>query len=279
MATLPTTTITSALLAEIATIQAARPLYAHGRGFADRQLASLQHLYARRRAQLDLLSSLFDEGAPELTLRGETQQLTLRGELLDGVCVTLREAFANVLSQLELAIVHAHQDALAYQAEVAEVAATKPDYAPLLLALCQPSAPTRPELTGSEWARRTDAAEAREEELQQEHHTTHAYGREILWHPLFPEEYVACLSKLPLAEVAQLQGQLAGWCNQDRPLDRYDYAYLTDVLHEALASQPTELAALRLRRALACIEQASALLLPTTWPAATLGQPTLATAA
>lgn len=279
MATLPPTTITPALLAEIAAIQAAHPLDAHGRGFAARHLASLQNLYARRRTELALLGSIFDEGVPELTLRGETQQLTLRGELLGNARATLREAFTDALSQLELAIVRAYQDVITHEADVAEVAATQPDYVPLLLALCQPSAPARPELTGSEWARRTDAAEAREEALQQEHQSEHAYGREILWHPLFPEEYVACVSKMPLAEVAVMQGQLAGWCNQDRPLDRYDYAYLTDVLREALASQPTELATLRLRRALACIEQASALLLPTSWPAATPGQPTLANAA
>lgn len=280
MATLPTPTITPALLAEIATIQATRPLDAYGRGFADRHLASLQHLYARRRTQLDLLNSIFDEGVPELTLRGETQQLTLRGELVGNTCATLREAFSNVLNQLELAIVHAHQDAADYQAEVAEVAASQPDYVPLMLALCEPSAPVLPGLMGSEWERRTDAAEARENALQQEYGNEHAYGREILWHLLFPAEYVALVSEMPLAEVASYHTlRLAEWCNQGRALDGHDYQYLTDVLREALASQPTELAALRLRRALAWVEQATALLRPTSWPTATPDRPTLATAA
>lgn len=278
MATLPTTTITPALLAEIATIQATRTLDAHGRGFAERQLASLQHLYARRRAQLDSLSSIFDEGAPELTLRGETQHLTLRGELVGDTCAALREAFSSVLNQLELDIVRAHQDVAAWKAEVAELAATQPDYAPLVLALCEPGAPALG-LTGSEWHHRTDAAEAYEEALQHEHGHEHTYGREILWHPLFPAEYVTCVSKMPLMEVSEFHVGLPGWCNQGRALDGHDYYYLADCLREALASQPTELAALRLRRALAWVEQALALLRPTSWPAATPDRPTLATAA
>ena len=139
MATLLTTPLTPTVLADIATAQAVRPLYAYEGDYPTQRLADLQALYARRRTQLNLLTRLFHEGAPELTLRGETQQLTLPGQLLGETFSALRESLSEALDQLERDIVRAYQEVAEWAAEDA----TRPTYAPLVLALCE-SAVTLP---------------------------------------------------------------------------------------------------------------------------------------
>ena len=128
-------------LAEIAAAQAASCIFAFDRNSAAQALARLQKLYARRRAQLDLLGGLFDEGTPELTLRGETQQLTLRGELVTDTYAVLRDALDQALLQLEKQIVEAHQQVAQWAADVAADHAGETDYVPHILALCAPDAP------------------------------------------------------------------------------------------------------------------------------------------
>lgn len=113
----------------------------------------------------------------------------------------------------------------------------------------------------AEYERRTDAAETREEQLQTQYNNKGAYGREILWHPAFSAEYVAIVSGMPLTEVACWHYHLDTWCLDKQPLDLLDYCFLADSLREGLANNPTPLAALRLGRALAWVEQAGTVLL------------------
>jgi len=134
-------------LAEIAAAQATNNIFAFDRGHAERELASLQALYSRRKAQLVLLCSLFDEGSPEVTLRGEIQQLTLRGELLGDTYTALSESLSNVLAKLEKDIVQAHLNVEQWAADIAGDYAGRTDYAPLVLALCAPAAPLVVRLT------------------------------------------------------------------------------------------------------------------------------------
>jgi hypothetical protein len=116
-------------------------------------------------------------------------------------------------------------------------------------------------LTLTEYCDRLDAAAELEEQLQARYNNQHTYGREILWHPAFAAEYVHIIGRMPLTEVACWHGGLDTWCHDRKPLDLYDYAYLADVLREGLADNPTPVAALRLNRALAWVEQAGTALL------------------
>lgn len=93
--------------------------------------------------------------------------------------------------------------------------------------------------------------------------STSNFARETMWCPAFPAEYVALISKMPLHEIALWGQSLAGWANHNKPLDLVDYCYLADVLREGLADTPAPLAALRLARALAWVEQAGTNLLAT----------------
>jgi hypothetical protein len=116
-------------------------------------------------------------------------------------------------------------------------------------------------LTTSEYHRRLDLAEDLEEQLRERHnHPDGRYGREIMWHPAFADDYVTLISETALTKVTIICQGLAGYYNQGRPLDLIDYGYLRDLLIEALADNPTPLAALRLARALAWVEQAGAAL-------------------
>ncbi len=114
----------------------------------------------------------------------------------------------------------------------------------------------------AEYYRRTDLAEELEEQKRVQYDRPDGrYGREIMWHPSFPSEFVATLSNMPLYEVAAfLSSNPAKDFNAGRPLDFADYCYLADLLREGLASQPAPLAALRLERALALVKQAGAAL-------------------
>ena len=138
MTTQPTT---APSLADIAAAQASNHFFAFDRNHADRELARLQALYARRRAQFDVLAALFDEGTPEITLRGETQQLTLRGALLGDTYTALSEALSTALAQLEKDIVQAHLSVAEWAADIASDYADRIDYAPLVQALCEPAGP------------------------------------------------------------------------------------------------------------------------------------------
>jgi hypothetical protein len=113
----------------------------------------------------------------------------------------------------------------------------------------------------AEFLRRTDAAEALEAAKRAEFGKPEAnYGREIMWHPAFAAECVALLSNMPLPEITTwLREGLAETMHKGGSLDLTDYGYLADVLREGLASEPTPLAALRLARALAWVEQAALL--------------------
>jgi hypothetical protein len=116
-------------------------------------------------------------------------------------------------------------------------------------------------LTLAEYCDRVDAAKELEEQMQAHYNNKHAYGREILWHPAFAAEYVAMIGKMPLTEVACWHSGLDTWCHDSKPLDLLDYCFLADVLREGLADNPTPVAALRLNRALAWVEQAGTALL------------------
>jgi len=119
-------------------------------------------------------------------------------------------------------------------------------------------------LPKAQYFSRLDAAEEREENLQVRYNRgTGRYGLEIMWHPSFSAEYVAVMSKMPLHEISTWQDELASWANGGQELDLIDYCYLADVLREGLADNPTPLAALRLARALAWVEQAGTKLLAT----------------
>lgn len=115
----------------------------------------------------------------------------------------------------------------------------------------------------AELHRRYDVAEAQEEDKRKQYDRPDGlYGREIMWHPSFPAECVAMLSNMPLHEVGPwMQDCHADSHNEGKPLDFTDYCYLADVLREGLAGNPTPLAALRLARALAWVEQAGSALL------------------
>jgi hypothetical protein len=115
----------------------------------------------------------------------------------------------------------------------------------------------------AELHRRTDVAEQQEEDKRTQYNKPDGrYGLEIMWHPSFPAECVTMLSNMPLYEVGPwLLDCHADSHNEGKPLDLTDYCYLADVLREGLASNPTPLAALRLNRALAWVEQAGTALL------------------
>ncbi len=113
----------------------------------------------------------------------------------------------------------------------------------------------------AEYWNRIEAAEETAEQKKENH------GREILWHPDFAVGCVQSFSCMPLHEVEPFfGGNLAQTLNVGRPLDRADYLYLADCLREGVADNPTPLAALRLARALAWVEQAAEALLPTAQP-------------
>ena len=119
-------------------------------------------------------------------------------------------------------------------------------------------------LPAEEYLRRVDLAEEAEERMQAHYdRPTAAYGREIMWHPVFATELIGSVSRMPLPEVAINLGNLADDMNQGNDLDLADYCYLADCLREGLADNPTPLAALRLTRALTWVEQAGAALLTT----------------
>ena len=113
--------------------------------------------------------------------------------------------------------------------------------------------------------RRNDVAEQQEEDKRTQYSQPDGqYGREIMWHPSFPAECVAIFSNMPLHEVGPWLLDCHADCHNDgEPLDFTDYCYLADVLREGLANNPTPLAALRLSRALAWVEQAGTKLLAT----------------
>jgi hypothetical protein len=116
----------------------------------------------------------------------------------------------------------------------------------------------------AEFHRRSDAAEDLEEQMQlQCGRPDGRYGREIMWHPLFIDEYVSVVKETALVETTLMHQDLAQYFNQGRPLDSTDYGYLADILRDALAAGPSAQAALRLARALAWVEQAGAALLAT----------------
>lgn len=127
-------------------------------------------------------------------------------------------------------------------------------------------------LSSAEYFQRTDAAERQALALGAQHNIAEAgHGREIIWHRDFPAELIATVSRMPLHEITQWL-RVGEWgrvgeqqdADNDRAalLDFTDYGYLADVLREGLANNPTQLAALRLARALAWAEQEGAALLP-----------------
>jgi hypothetical protein len=127
-------------------------------------------------------------------------------------------------------------------------------------------------LPGYEFHRRTATAQEKEDAQRLKYgHPNADYGNEILWHPSFAAELIASVSTMPLPEIAQwLQDGGLEETNHDhqtgeiecKPLDFHDYCYVADLLREGLANNPTPLAALRLARALAWVEQEGAALMP-----------------
>lgn len=145
-----------------------------------------------------------------------------------------------------------------------------------------PASPILPTygITRAEYWRRTDAAEDLAEQREQEStRLSKCFGSEILWHPDFTAGFVRSISCMGLHEVeAFLSNDLANGLNGGRPLDHADYRYLFDCLREGLADNPTPLAALRLARALAWVEQAADAPLPNAQPHLTASQPEAAPA-
>lgn len=123
-------------------------------------------------------------------------------------------------------------------------------------------------ISSAEFWRRVDAAEDVEEQLEKESaRRSKCFGYDILWHPDFATGCVRSVSCMGLYEIEPfLGGNLTQTLNVGRPLDRADYLYLADCLREGLADNPTPLAALRLARALAWVEQAADALLPSAQP-------------
>lgn len=248
-------------LAELAAAQQAHAIFACDLCESAEHLARLRATYAHKRNELSTVRDVFEVGTPDLILRAtDGRQVVIRlpggdagevfGVLHSSLSAGLRQLEQDIVSHLLLAEKE-EADKLKNPARWANPVAT---FGAPILALCAPSDPAACQ-RGDVWAQRTEAAEAREEALQQQHGNEHAYGREILWHPSFPEEYLALIERMPLREISDFHAHLAGLFNQNRPLDAHDYAYLADVLREALADEPTPLAELRLRRALAWLEQ------------------------
>ena len=273
-------------LAELAGAQQKHEIFAHALGADNERLHRLRTIYARKRTELAAVMELYEETTPDLVLRAaDGRQVIVRlpvaetNEVVGLIHIALSAGLRSLESEIVDHLRQAEQETQLRQQELEVWDTAGLKLRAPILALCAPHDPAVSGPTDSMWARRTEAAEAREEALQREHGNEFPYGQEILWHPLFPAEYVAAVSRVPLTEVSEVQENLADWANQGHALDYYDYQYLADTLRDALANEPTELAALRLRRALTWVEQASALLMPAPWPAATPDRPTLATAA
>ena len=131
-------------LAEIAAAQAAHAVFAYDRGNEQRRLARLQRIYAAKLAQLENFYTFFDEGQPDVVLRGATGELALRlpacnqmSEIYSG----LRDALDNELRDLERQIVAAHIDIERDRRETEQYGYTEPSYAPAIRALCVPTGP------------------------------------------------------------------------------------------------------------------------------------------
>lgn len=115
-------------------------------GAPEREIIRLQALYAAKRTELEAFERFFIETEPDIVLRGHAgQKLVLRLPFSVGnVKLALREALEGALVELEARIVEAH---LITQ-EVAEEAVPKAvtyegdEFAPLILALCQPAPAT-----------------------------------------------------------------------------------------------------------------------------------------
>ena len=122
-------------------------------------------------------------------------------------------------------------------------------------------------LTLAESVRRIDAAHARAEAQAKAENAhpddAHCLATLTLWHTEFPEGLRTLVRECELFRLTiDLPRDLVK-ANGDHPLDFWDYAYLCDLLRDALADNPTPPAALRLARALAWVEQAGTALLAT----------------
>ena len=122
---------------EIAAAQAAGFIYASERGSKQRELARRQRIYAAGRAQLEAMLFIFEEGAPELVLRGSATEVVLRlGDAVHDVEPILRDALDKMLGQMEVGIVALH---LAIEREEQENLADpslEDDYTSAVLHLC-----------------------------------------------------------------------------------------------------------------------------------------------
>jgi hypothetical protein len=126
-------------LAELAAAQISTHIPAFEVGAPEREIARLRALYAAKRTEFEAFERLFIETEPDIVLRGHAgQKLVLRlPSSVGNVKLALREALEEGLLELEVQIV----EACLMAQEVAQKAVTYEgdEFAPLILALCQPA--------------------------------------------------------------------------------------------------------------------------------------------
>jgi hypothetical protein len=133
--------------------------------------------------------------------------------------------------------------------------------------------PTQPalscaDLTCDEFVSRIEpACELADELAEKNNRPEGGYGREILWHPSFTEEFISCLTETSLPEIVSVLDGGGLWSAWGRypELDYTDYCYLADVLRDAMADAPTPQATLRLERAMSWVEKTAAKLASPIW--------------
>ena len=124
-------------LTKIAAAQVAGFTHAFDRGSKQRELARRQRIYAARRADLDAVLFFFEEGTPELVVRGSTTEVVLRlGEAVHDVEPILRDAVDKVLGQMEVDIVALHLAIEREEQENLADPALENDYTSAVLHLC-----------------------------------------------------------------------------------------------------------------------------------------------
>jgi hypothetical protein len=152
---------TSPTLAELVAAQQESNIFAFSHDTEARHVARLRAIYAKKRTELDALDTLFEETTPDFVLRradGSELVLRLPREETREACEELRQALVTGLRKLEEEIVHFLLLAQKDLERVERKANHKPDLAPAILALCQPTA-LCPELPGSASSEGTGAAQ------------------------------------------------------------------------------------------------------------------------
>jgi hypothetical protein len=81
------------------------------------------------------------------------------------------------------------------------------------------------------------------------------YGSEMLWHGKFPDEFALSIGHVSIESMAGfLDCEYATSDGKRGELDRFDFAYMADILREALVVTDDKLKRLRFKRALAWLK-------------------------